>query len=63
MRSSALTTGDHVIDRRTGERLRFSRWRNHPYHGVVACCIKPGERGLTRVRQVPLDKIRKVKVR
>lgn len=58
-----LDQGDHVIDRRTGERLSFSCWKRSGCYspGIVAVCLVPGMGGLGRVRQVPLDAIRKVK--
>lgn len=58
-----LTPGDHIIDRRTGARLRFSCWKRSGCYapGIVAVCLVPGMGGLKRVRQVPLDAIRKAK--
>lgn len=58
-----LTPGDWIIDRRSGQRLRFSCYRKHNWLGTVAVCLVPGMGGLGRVRQVPLDAIRKAKRR
>jgi hypothetical protein len=58
-----ITQGDHIIDRRTGERLRFSCWKSSGCYapGIVAVCLVPGQSGRGRVRQVPIDRVRKVK--
>ena len=58
-----LTPGDHVIDRRTGERMRFSCWKRCGCYalGIAAMCLVPGLSGRGRVRQVPIDRVRKVK--
>lgn len=57
-----LTLGDQVIDRRTGERLRFSKLMQHNWLGTVATCIRPGATGTAgRIRLVPLDALYKPK--
>lgn len=59
-----LTPGDHVTDRRTGAKLRFSCTRRHNWLGIVAVCIVPGATGTRgRIKQVPIDRLRKAKVR
>ena len=59
----ALTPGDHVIDRRTGERLSFSCWQRANWlpGGIAASCLAFQGKGVKRVRKVPKDKLRKVK--
>lgn len=57
-----LTPLDQVIDRRTGERLRFSKLTKHNWLGTVATCIRPGAKGTVgRIKIVPLASIHKPK--